>query len=150
MHIKLKSIKVHVLTHFYYTNCLQLSQQLMFLALSYPAVQVKIQTTPPVSVQRYLIRAPPVTVPRCSAANGVNAEDKIKLPARGKGKLPVPPRKRVTLDDINELHFSVLQKENKKLDIEIDNLLLKKREILLRIQELEARTINPELNLLSH
>jgi len=34
------------------------------------------------------------------------------LPARGKGKLPVPPRKRVTLDDINELHFSVLQKEN--------------------------------------
>ena len=71
------------------------------------------------------------------------------MPARGKGKLPVPPRKRVTLDDINELHFSVLQKENKKLDIEIDNLLLKKREIMLRIQELEARTINPELNFLS-
>lgn len=91
----------------------------------------------------------PAIPDQSSAANGVNAEDKIKLPARGKGKLPVPPRKRVTLDDINELHFSVLQKENKKLDIEIDNLLLKKREIMLRIQELEARTINPELNFLS-
>ena len=44
------------------------------------------------------------------------------------------------MDEINELHLSVLQKENMKLDSEIENILLKKREILLRIQELESRS----------
>ena len=44
------------------------------------------------------------------------------------------------MDEINELHLSVLQKENMKLDLEIENILLKKREILLRIQELESRS----------
>ena len=44
------------------------------------------------------------------------------------------------MEEINELHLSVLQKEKIKLDLEIENKLLKKRGILLRIQELESRS----------
>ena len=48
--------------------------------------------------------------------------------------------KKVTIDEINEMHLAVLQKEQIKLDLEIENLHLKKREIMLRIQELESRS----------
>ena len=44
------------------------------------------------------------------------------------------------MDGIYELHLSVLQKEKMKLDLEIENIVLKKREILLRIKELESRS----------
>ena len=68
----------------------------------------------------------------------------VSLPSKTSAKLPEQPkktpRKKVTMDEINELHLSVLQKENMKLDLEIENILLKKREILLRIQELESRS----------
>ena len=57
-------------------------------------------------------------------------------------------KKIVTIDDINQMHISVLQKDSLKLDLEIENLLLKKREISLKIQELEAKK-NCNLNLLS-
>ena len=49
-------------------------------------------------------------------------------------------KKKVTIDDINEMHLAVLQKEHIKLDLEIENLHLKKQEIMLRIQELESRS----------
>ena len=49
-------------------------------------------------------------------------------------------KKKVTIDDINEIHLAVLQKEHIRLDLEIENLLLKKQEIMLRIQELESRS----------
>ena len=49
-------------------------------------------------------------------------------------------RKKVTIDDINELHLAVLQKEHIKLELEIENVPLKKQEIMLRIQELESRS----------
>lgn len=49
-------------------------------------------------------------------------------------------RKKVTIDDINEMHLEVLKKENVKLDLEIENLKLKKKEIMLRILELESRS----------
>ena len=66
------------------------------------------------------------------------------LPVKTSAKLPEQPkktrRKKVTMDEINELHLAVLQKEKMKLDLEIENILLKKREILLRIQELESRS----------
>ncbi|XP_078364030.1 uncharacterized protein LOC144648297 [Oculina patagonica] len=92
----------------------------------------------------------PAVVPQ-TLNRAVRVPKERSYTAKGKGKSPLPQRKRVSIDDINALHFSVLQKESKKkkLDIEIDNLLLKKREIMLRIQELEARAINPELNFLS-
>ena len=48
--------------------------------------------------------------------------------------------KKVTIDEINEMHLAVLKKEQIKLDLEIENLHLKKREIMLRIQELESRS----------
>ena len=63
----------------------------------------------------------------------------VSLPSKTSAKLPEQPkktpRKKVTMDEINELHFSVLQKEKMKLDLEFENMLLKKREILLRIQQ---------------
>ena len=63
----------------------------------------------------------------------------VSLPSMTSAKLPEQPkktpRKNVTMDEINELHFSVLQKEKMKLDLEFENILLKKREILLRIQQ---------------
>ncbi|XP_044182675.1 uncharacterized protein LOC122963318 [Acropora millepora] len=49
-------------------------------------------------------------------------------------------RKKVTIDDIYEMHLAVLQKEHIKLDLEIENVPLKKQEIMLRIQELESRS----------
>ena len=49
-------------------------------------------------------------------------------------------RKKVTIDHINEMHLEVLKKENVKLDLKIENLKLKKKEIMLRIPELEARS----------
>lgn len=49
-------------------------------------------------------------------------------------------RKKVAIDDINKMHLAVLQKEHIKLDLEIENLHLKKQEIMLRIQELESRS----------
>lgn len=49
-------------------------------------------------------------------------------------------RKKVTIDDINEKHLEVLKKQNVKLDLEIENLKLKKKEIMLRILELESRS----------
>ena len=55
-------------------------------------------------------------------------------------KRPKNTKKKVTIDDINEMHLAVLQKEQIKLDLEIENLHLKKREIMLRIQELESRS----------
>ena len=68
----------------------------------------------------------------------------VSLPSKTSAKLPEQPkktpRKKVTMDEINELHLAVLQKEKMKLDLEIENILLKKREILLRIQELESRS----------
>ena len=68
----------------------------------------------------------------------------VSLPSKTSAKLPEQPkktpRKKVTMDEINELHFAVLQKEKMKLALEIENILLKKREILLRIQELESRS----------
>ena len=67
----------------------------------------------------------------------------VSLPSKTSAKLPEQPKKtprKVTMDEINELHLSVLQKEKMKLDLEIENILLKKREILLRIQELESRS----------
>ena len=48
--------------------------------------------------------------------------------------------KKVTIDEINEMHLAVLQKKQIKLDLEIENLHLEKREIMLRIQELESRS----------
>ena len=57
--------------------------------------------------------------------------------------LPLKPKntkKKVTIDEINEIHLAVLQKEQIKLDLEIENLHLKKREIMLRIQELESKS----------
>ena len=55
-------------------------------------------------------------------------------------KRPKNAKKKVTIDEINEMHLAVLQKEQIKLDLEIENLHLKKREIMLRIQELESRS----------
>ena len=55
-------------------------------------------------------------------------------------KRPKNAKKKLTIDDINEMHLAVLQKEQTKLDLEIENLHLKKREIMLRIQELESRS----------
>ena len=49
-------------------------------------------------------------------------------------------RKKVTIDDINEMHLAVLRKEHIKLALEIENLNLKTQEIMLRIQELESRS----------
>ena len=49
-------------------------------------------------------------------------------------------RKKVKIDDINEMHLAVLQKEHIKLDLEIENLRSKKQEIMLRIQEHESRS----------
>lgn len=46
-------------------------------------------------------------------------------------------RKKVTIDDMSEMHSEVLKKENVKLDLEIENLKLKKNE-MLRIVELES------------
>ena len=43
---------------------------------------------------------------------------------KGKGQ---PQKQKITIDDINEMHLAVLQKENVKLDLEIGNLLLKKK-----------------------
>lgn len=45
----------------------------------------------------------------------------------------------VTMNDINDMHMTVLKKESLKLDLEMENLLLKRKEISLRIQELETR-----------
>lgn len=55
-------------------------------------------------------------------------------------KQPKNTKKKVTIDEINEIHLAVLQKEQIKLDLEIENLHLKKREIMLRIQELESKS----------
>lgn len=61
------------------------------------------------------------------------------LPLEAPAILAKPhPRKKVTIDDINEMHLEVLKKENVKLDLEIENLKLKKKEIMLRILELES------------
>ena len=49
-------------------------------------------------------------------------------------------RKKVTIDYISEMHLAVLQKEHIKLDLEIENVPLKKHKIMLRIQELESRS----------
>ena len=54
-------------------------------------------------------------------------------------KQPKNTKKKVTIDEIYEMHLAVLQKEQIKLDLEIENLHLKKREIMLRIQELESK-----------
>lgn len=48
-------------------------------------------------------------------------------------------KKKVTIDDMSEMHSEVLKKENVKLDREIENLELKKKE-MLRILELESRS----------
>ena len=58
----------------------------------------------------------------------------IQKPLKGEKK------KKVTMDDINEMHFEVLYKESWKLDLEIENLMLKKREISLRIEEISLRS----------
>ena len=55
-------------------------------------------------------------------------------------KQPKNTKKKVTIDEIYEIHLAVLQKEQIKLDLEIENLHLKKREIMLRIQELESKS----------
>ena len=47
-------------------------------------------------------------------------------------------RKKVTIDDINGMHLAVLKKENLTLDLEIENLKLKEKEITLRIMKLES------------
>lgn len=47
--------------------------------------------------------------------------------------LPNQPKKKVTIPAINEMHLAVLQKEHIKLDLEIENLLWKKWEIMLRL-----------------
>lgn len=56
-----------------------------------------------------------------------------KIPA----VLPYQPKKnakkKVTIPAINEMHLAVLQKEHIKLDLEIENLLWKKWEIMLRL-----------------
>ena len=44
------------------------------------------------------------------------------------------------LDEIIEMHLAVLRKESLKLDMEMENLLLKKKKLNLQIQELEARS----------
>ena len=70
--------------------------------------------------------------------NGLDATSEpmpLKLLKRQKNT-----KKKVTIDEINEMHLAVLQKEQIKLDLEIENLHLKKREIMLRIQELESRS----------
>ena len=81
---------------------------------------------------------------RSAATHVPDGETVKKLkPMKGKGQ---PQKQKVTIDDINEMHLAVLQKENVKLDLEIENLLFKKREIMLRIQELEAKKNNsPDL-----
>ena len=48
------------------------------------------------------------------------------------------PNKKVKVDDIKAMHLAVLQKEHIKLDLEIENLRLKKQEKMLRIQESES------------
>ena len=45
---------------------------------------------------------------------------------------------RKSVDDIKAMHLAVLQKEHIKLDLEIENLRLKKQEKMLRIQESES------------
>ena len=47
-------------------------------------------------------------------------------------------RKKVTIDDINGMYLAVLKKENLTLDLEIENLKLKEKEITLRIMKLES------------
>ena len=43
------------------------------------------------------------------------------------------------IDEINEAHLEVLNKESRKLDLEIENLLLGKKKIILEIEEIERR-----------
>ena len=48
-------------------------------------------------------------------------------------------RKRETTDDeISKMHLTVLSKESRKLDLEIENLLLERQKLELEIQKLEA------------
>ena len=76
-----------------------------------------------------------------TSSTSVSCDEK-KAVNPSKVKTSKMPKKKVTVDDINEEHLAVLKKEHIQLDLEIDNLLLKKREILLRIKELEARADN--------
>ena len=42
-------------------------------------------------------------------------------------------------DSISEAHLEVLQKESKKLDMEMENLALEKQKLILQIQQLTAK-----------
>ena len=74
----------------------------------------------------------PVTLPDTQLNSSSSSAESlpVSLPSKTSAKLPEQPnktsRKKVTKDEINELHLSVLQKEKMKLDLEIENVLLKK------------------------
>ena len=45
----------------------------------------------------------------------------------------------VTMEDIHKAHLEVLAKESRKIDIEIENLLLARKKLTLEIEKLERR-----------
>ena len=108
--------------------------------LAVPDLDIGSGTAVPVPLQPII--PAPEEAPAPAPAEGTRISLK---PPNGKG---LPQKKKGTIDDINEMHLSVLQKESLKLDLEIENVLLKKKEITLRIQELEARN-DSNLNLFS-
>lgn len=64
-----------------------------------------------------------------------------------KSNFPAQKRKKtiVKIDDINEMHLCVLKKESLKLDMEMENLLLQRKEINLRIEQLQAKACNASI-----
>ena len=62
-----------------------------------------------------------------------------QLPVKPIPKSKTPTKKVSLTQDIQETHLEVLKKESRKLDIEIENLLLARKKLKLEIEEIEER-----------
>ena len=66
----------------------------------------------------------------------VAKEDIDRKPAPLSNKIK---KRKVMIEDINEVHLEVVKLEKEKLQYEIENVLLSKKKLLLEIEELEIR-----------